>query len=429
MWDNIILAMQSLRANKLRALLTMLGIIIGIGSVIAIETVGASLSGSITDSMSGFGISNISVSLTQKTGEDETSGIRVRMFRNTVPDADDLITEQMIEEYRAAFPNQVIAVEVTETAGSATVIGIDGEDVTATVTGVNDDYLAAEDVELLYGRGINNAKDAQRKVCVVADRFVTDVLGISPVNAVGRAVELTIGGKPQTFYIQGVYAYDEEDTGMTMVSVNSDDDDVVTSVYLPLNTARMLTGSSTAGVQSLTVVAANEVDTTAFLKTTQSWFESWYARNDSWTVEASSMESLVSTITEMIDTVSLAISAIAAISLLVGGIGVMNIMLVSITERTREIGTRKALGAPRTAIRVQFVVEAVVICLVGGGIGILLGMGLGAAASSLLGFSAKPDVQSIAMAVGFSMAIGVFFGYYPADKAAKLDPIEALRYE
>ena len=133
--------------------------------------------------------------------------------------------------------------------------------------------------------------------------------------------------------------------------------------------------------------------------------------------------------TEMLNTVSLGISAIAAISLLVGGIGVMNIMMVSVTERTREIGTRKALGAPASAIRMQFITESVILCLIGGVIGVIVGIAAGVGLSSLMQVAGKPTISSIVIAVGFSMAIGVFFGYYPANKAAKLDPIEALRYE
>lgn len=141
------------------------------------------------------------------------------------------------------------------------------------------------------------------------------------------------------------------------------------------------------------------------------------------------MESAVASMTSMIDTVSIAIAVIAGISLLVGGIGVMNIMLVSVTERTREIGTRKALGAKSAYIRIQFIVEAVIICFAGGLIGIVVGLILGAAGASLLGYPATTSLTVILLSVSLTMIIGVFFGYYPANKAAKLDPIEALRYE
>ena len=177
------------------------------------------------------------------------------------------------------------------------------------------------------------------------------------------------------------------------------------------------------------MVAANGVDVTSFVNTVGDFFASYYTYNDSWTVSASSISNLVESMTEMLNTVSLGISAIAAISLLVGGIGVMNIMMVSVTERTREIGTRKALGAPAAAIRMQFITESVILCLIGGIAGILLGLALGAGLSKAVGYAARPSLTAIVVAVGFSMAIGVFFGYYPANKAAKLDPIEALRYE
>ena len=419
MLDNIRMAFASLWANKMRALLTMLGIIIGIGSVIAIVTVGDSLSGSLTDSLQSFGVNNITVSLQQKS-ESGSAGGAVRMFSMAQPSEEDLITDAMLEEYSAAYGENIYAISLESSLGAGTVGG--GEDTaTVQVTGVNAQYADANELDLLCGRFVKDS-DGERQLAVVSDLACQTLFGRADASVLGQSFQVTAGGKLLTFYVAGVYEYD--DSGYFSMT----GEDPVTEMYIPLAAAQKL-GEADEGFQNFTVVAASGTDTAAFLEETEAFFSSFYTRNESWTVTATSMESLIEEMTSMLNTVKLAISAIAAISLLVGGIGVMNIMLVSITERTREIGTRKALGARRSDIRLQFITEAVVICLVGGALGVALGVGLGSVGASLLGYAAKPSPSAILVAVGFSMAIGVFFGYYPANKAAKLDPIDALRYE
>ena len=418
MLDNIRMAFASLWAGKMRALLTMLGIIIGIGSVIAIVTVGDSLSGSLTDSLQSFGVGNITVSLQQKSESDSGGG--VRMFSMARPSEEDLITDAMLEEYQAAYAGSIYAISLESALGTGTVGG--GEDTASVqVTGVNAQYADANELELLCGRFVKDS-DGERQLAVVSDLACETLFGRADSSVLGQSFQVTVGQKLLTFYVAGVYEYD--DSGYFSMT----GEDPVTEMYIPLAAAQKL-GEADEGYQSFTVVAASGADTAAFLDETEAFFSSFYTRNESWTVTATSMESLVEEMTSMLNTVKLAISAIAAISLLVGGIGVMNIMLVSITERTREIGTRKALGARRGDIRLQFITEAVVICLVGGALGVALGVALGSVGASLLGYAVKPSLSAVLVAVGFSMAIGVFFGYYPANKAAKLDPIDALRYE
>lgn len=427
------MALASVRSNKMRSLLTMLGIIIGIAAVIAIVTVGNSMTGTVTDSMAGMGVSNITVSLTQKDSDDisgTAQGVTLRRFMDSTPAADDLISQEMIDDFVADFPGQVNRIELSQEVGNGTIAkyGDPNTTIRTTVSGANADSLLAkeEDTPILAGRWLDDEKDAGHYVAVVSEKFVEQAIGGSNTDAIGKSFTLTINKNLYTFYITGVYEY-TEDVYASMFGA-TDDDQIQTNIYIPLDVAKSIAGAD-AGYQTITVVAANGVDVTSFVDTVGSYFASYYTYNDTWTASASSISSLVESMTDMLNTLSLGISAIAAISLLVGGIGVMNIMMVSVTERTREIGTRKALGAPGSAIRMQFITESVILCMIGGVIGVVLGIALGAALSSVVGMTAKPSIASIVVAVGFSMAIGVFFGYYPANKAAKLNPIDALRYE
>ncbi len=434
LFENISMALASVKSNKMRSALTMLGIIIGIAAVIAIETVGNSMTGSVTDSMAGMGASNISVSVVQKSANDTSGtaqGVTLRRFMDSKPSDADLITDAMMQDFLSAFSGKVDHIELTQQVGSGTVAkyGDPTTTITATVSGASAATLENRDTDsqILYGRWLDDDKDAGRKVACVSEKFVAQAIGGTAQDAIGKAVTLTINKDLYTFYIEGVYRY-TEDSYSSMFS-GTDDDSIQTDFYIPLDVAKSIAGAG-AGYQSITVVAdGTAVNVTSFVDTVGDFFASYYTRNDSWTVSASSLASLLDSMSSMLSTVSLGISAIAALSLLVGGIGVMNIMMVSVTERTREIGTRKALGAPAAAIRMQFITESVILCLIGGIAGILLGLALGAGLSKAVGYAARPSLTAIVVAVGFSMAIGVFFGYYPANKAAKLDPIEALRYE
>lgn len=425
-WENIKIACKALFSNKLRALLTMLGIIIGIGSVIAIMTVSESLTTSISNSFQEMGANNITVGLSAKSEEEEVRANGMRFGagnRNASITQDDRITDAMLQKMKKSFQSQISAVAISESVGSATVEK-DGNSASLNVSGVNKDYFQSDKVTLLAGRSVKKADlDGNKHVIMVSDQMVETLFDGDNENALWQKISLNINGNYQNFYIVGVYQYESEGT------VSDSSEDVTTNAYIPLTTAKEIMHSDD-GYTQFTIVTDTSVSSVSnFADQIEAFFTPYYMSNDNYEIATSTMESMTESMSEMIQTVSLAISLIAGISLLVGGIGVMNIMLVSITERTREIGTRKALGATNGSIRLQFIIESMVLCLVGGCLGIVLGLILGSVAASVLGYSATAPVAAIMVAVLFSMVVGVFFGYYPANKAARLDPIEALRYE
>jgi putative ABC transport system permease protein len=419
LFENISLAISGLRANKMRALLTMLGIIIGIGSVIAIVMVGDSMTNSMTSSLQEMGANNVQIGLQQRESETGTS--------YSVPlDEEDLISNDMIEAFVQDYGDEVEAVSVQEGMGSGRVT--EGHRyANVNISGVNSGYQTANHLKMLGGRFIGD-KDGKgvKNVAVVSDKLVNNMFGQGQ-NPLGQEIKVTCGKDTYTFTIVGVYQY-EQNALMAMMGAAVSDQDITTDLYIPIETMWKLV-DSIEGYYYINAMTRQGVDSRQLAGEFQDYFNRFYTRNEDYQIMAVSLDSIIDQYASMMGTVQIAIAVIAAISLLVGGIGVMNIMLVSVTERTREIGTRKALGAQNSAIRMQFIVESVIICLIGGLIGIAVGMALGYGGATLLGFPARPSIQAILIAVGFSMAIGIFFGYYPANKAAKLDPIEALRYE
>ena len=419
LYENILLAISGLRANKMRALLTMLGIIIGIGSVIGIVMVGDSMTNSMTSSLQEMGANTVQISLQQRESENGTS-------YSVYMDEEDYINDEMIEAFLQDYGDVVESVSLQESMGSGRVT--EGHRyANVSISGVNSGYQSANHLTMLCGRFIGD-KDNKgvKNVAVVSDRLVNNMFGQGQ-NPLGKEIKVNCGKEQYTFTIIGVYQY-EQNAMMAMMGAAASDADITTDLFIPIQTEWKLTGTI-EGYYYINVMTKQGTDSRALAQDFQDYFNRFYTRNQDFQIMAISLDSVIDQYASMMGTVQVAIAVIAAISLLVGGIGVMNIMLVSVTERTREIGTRKALGAKNSAIRMQFIVESVIICLIGGIIGIIFGMLLGYAGASLLGFPAHPSVDAILIAVCFSMAIGVFFGYYPANKAAKLDPIEALRYE
>lgn len=404
--ENFKMAIDSVLANKLRSFLTMLGIIIGIAAVIAILGVGNGATAEISSTFNNLGASTISLSVTEEATDAEA------------------ITENDLEALKNAIP-EIERISPDETA--LTSIKSDFESRRSIVAyGTPDLQYTNQLMEstIVYGRYFNqNDYTDGKNVVVISEDTAsamfngrTDVLGeqVSFIGDSGNQLDLTVIG-----VVEGTFAELEGSFDLSQMPLYA---------AAPLTTMEKL-NPSLGNIESLTIQTTNKdaIDSVSnqavrILETRHNAVgEKWYS--------ATNFLQALDQVDQVMSLFINFIAAVAGIALLVGGIGVMNIMLVSVTERTREIGTRKALGATTNTILVQFLMESVILCLIGGLIGLVLGIALASGIANALNIVPDISFGSVILVLLFSSAVGIFFGIYPARKAAKLDPIEALRYE
>ena len=400
--ESFLMAWASLIANKMRSILTMLGIIIGVAAVIALVSIGNGVKQDIQNSISSLG-SNL---LMVMPGAPRTPGVR--------PSAGSMKSLK-VSDYEAISKLDGVKAASPMTNGSYVVI-YQNKNWTTSVSGVSYNYLDVNNWSMKSGRFLSEKNVQNReRVAVVGKTVVKNLFGDE--DSVGAEIRV----KNIPFRIIGVL--NSKGSG----AMGNDQDDMV---IIPYTTAmervegvdylRMIyvVGKDENGIDRLQSDIENLLRVRHGIKDTN--LDDFNIQN---------MNSIMETMEETTGTLTLFLGAVAAISLVVGGIGIMNIMLVSVTERTREIGVRKALGATYSVIVTQFLIEAVVISLMGGIIGIILGIGSSKLIGMASGMSTVISVPTIVMSFAFSMAIGLIFGIYPARKAAKLNPIDALHYE
>lgn len=392
------LAFRSLLRNKTRSLLTMLGIIIGVSAVILLVSIGQGLQNYLTSTFESLG-SNLITVLPGQVGQGGFSAASSPNFAGT-----KLTVKDVSDISRLAG--------AVETAGgglqSAATVSNGGKSKFTTVVGVDATYLRIRDLTVGSGRTITDADSrVSRNVAIIGTTIVSELFGSG--NPIGK--KITVGG--QKFEVIGIL--NKIGSGGFGVDTNS-------YVVLPLTSAQKLFGIS--GVQ---VIAAKAVDKESIPQAISQIKKALGKRLKSDEFSVLDNSSLVQTVTQILGVLTLALGGIAAISLLVGGVGIMNIMLVSVTERTKEIGLRKAVGAKPSDILYQFIIEAVVLSLGGG----MIGVAIGAIGAWGLNHFIETSVSlwSVMLAFGVSAVIGIVFGVAPAARASKLNPIEALKYE
>lgn len=421
--ENIKLALSGLLANKLRTFLTMLGIIIGIASVITIMNVADAMKNSTMSQMGDMGVNNISFYMNQKPDPDTGEySENIREMKDK-----DYFSPEMLRDVKDHFKGRVSGISLSKSIADAKIEN-GKKYANVSIEGLNEGGIKNKKLTIISGRNIT-AKEQEdgRRVALVSDRLANNLFDGDTGKALGKQLEAVLENKYYNYTIVGVYEYVESPGGGYSAKVSQKD--LRTGLYIPLSCAVKQTRKGEL-YENFDVIAATGEDQGSLATEIMEYLNTkYYGNNDAYEAYGYSMKEEIKSMESMLNTQTYAFMAVGAISLLVGGIGVMNIMVVSITERTKEIGTRKALGATNGYIRLQFITEAIVICLIGGILGIITGELFGFIASKFLGASGSASVSGIILCVLFSMVFGVFFGFYPANKAARLNPIEALRYE